>query len=94
MAEEDDDFMVDDGDEETTGWVSNLDDDFDRLREASARSADVYDDMEIIEDSSTDAGGGGALAAITPPQRLILALVFLLAVLVWGCAILYWFQLI
>lgn len=85
MAE--DDFMVDDGDEETTGWVSNLDDDFDRLREASARSADVYDDMEIMEEPAERTS---PLADITPPQRLILAFVFLLAVLAWGAAICYW----
>jgi type VI protein secretion system component VasF len=88
---EDDDFMVDDGDEETSGWVSNLDDDFDRLREASARSADAYDDMEVMDEPSERRS---PLASITPAQRMILAFVFLLVVLVWGCAFLLWFNII
>ncbi len=85
---EDDDFLFDDDEPEGEGteWVSNLDDDFDRLREASARSTDLYDDMEI--GAAAGGGIGGFLSRLSPGQRLIIAVLFLLDVLVFGCGLL------
>jgi hypothetical protein len=48
---------------------------FDQLRERTALASEVYEDIEV-----RDSRGGGILAAISPGQRLILALLVLLNV--------------
>jgi hypothetical protein len=57
-----------------------FDDEFDRLREQTARTSAVYDDMELDElDEEEDEG---FLAQISPSQRLILLLLLLIDVVV------------
>jgi hypothetical protein len=64
-------------------WAPELDDEFDRLREATARSSEVYNEMDV-----TDEGSAGLLTRFSPAQRLILALLFFLLVIVYGAALL------
>ena len=59
-------------------------DEFERLREASARSSDVHEDMDITESDE----GGSFLGQFTPAQRFILAALFFVNVIVGGCIVL------
>ena len=88
MEERDDFFPEEDPEdieleESMPAWAPELDDEFDRLREATARSSEVYSEMDV-----TDEGGAGVLASLSPAQRLILAVLFFLIVLVYGTALL------
>lgn len=58
--------------------------DFEHLREKSVRSSSVYEDMDGLEGS----GGGGILSQFSPIQRLILAVLVLLDIIVVGFVIL------
>lgn len=88
------------GDEEGPDWVQDLADDdmdmgsvgssgdaddFDRLRQQSARASSSYDDLTLEEDSRSS--GGFALNQFTPSQRLILAILVLLNVVVGAIAL-------
>jgi hypothetical protein len=57
---------------------SDRDDDFDQLRRKSARTGAAYDEMALEDDDS----GNISLSHLTPPQRLILAILLLLNVIV------------
>lgn len=61
-------------------------DEFDALRQRSARVSSAYDDLSLEEEEGS--GGGFSLEQFTPPQRLILALLVLLNVVVGVVAIL------
>ena len=86
------------GDEEGPDWIQDLGDDdggaaegegedeFDRLRQQTVRASSAYDDMTLEEESS--GGGGLSLNQLTPGQRLVLAVLLLLNVLVGGLALL------
>lgn len=52
-------------------------DEFDLLRERSALASEIYDDFQVEE---LAASGGGILSMMTPSQRFLLALLFLLNV--------------
>lgn len=67
-ADDVDDFEAGDGD-----------DDFDQLRRKSARTGAAYDEMTLDDDGD---GGGISLSQVSPPQRLILAILLLLNVIV------------
>ena len=82
MSQEDDLFPPD-LDDNDSDWASGLDDGFDDLRQQSSMSTDVYGDMEMVEESS---GGSGLLSRLNPLQKLILALLFLVLVVVYGAA--------
>ena len=58
----------------------DFEDEFDRLREKTTRTSAVYDDMEFEE--LEEEGGEGFFAQISPQQRLILALLLLLDIVV------------
>jgi hypothetical protein len=57
---------------------SDGDDDFDQLRRKSARTGAAYDEMALEDDDS----GNISLSHLRPPQRLILAILLLLNVIV------------
>lgn len=59
-------------------------DEIDRLREASARSSDMHEDMDMTEPDE----GGSFLGQFTPAQRFILAALFFVNVIVGGCIVL------
>ena len=87
------------GDEEGPDWVQDLDDDdmsmgeaeaggsddFDRLRQQSARASSASGGMTLEEGGSS---GGFSLNQLTPGQRMVLAVLVLLNVIVGGVAIL------
>jgi hypothetical protein len=56
---------------------SDREDDFDQLRRKSARTGAAYDEMALEDDN-----GNISLSHLTPPQRLILAILLLLNVIV------------
>ena len=58
----------------------DFEDEFDRLRQKTTRTSAVYDEMEFEE--LEEEGGEGFLAQISPQQRLILALLLLLDIIV------------
>jgi hypothetical protein len=91
------DFRDDMGDEAGPDWLGDLEgiedeeegpppvmdeegaDEFDQLRQRSARASSAYEDVEI------DEGGGSSgfsLSLLTPGQRLVLAVLLLLNVIV------------
>lgn len=91
------DFRGDLGDEEGPDWLQDLDDiedegegppavaeaddpdaEFDQLRQRSARASSAYDDVELEENG----GSGFSLSLLTPGQRLVLAILLLLNVIV------------
>lgn len=91
------------GDEEGPDWVQDLDDfgsesetddsaasgdfdEFEELRQRSARASTAYEDMSLEEGSKK--GGALSLSQFTPGQRLVLAILVLLNVIVGGIAIL------
>jgi hypothetical protein len=57
---------------------SDREDDFDQLRRKSARTGAAYDEMALEDDDS----GNISLSHLTPPQRLVLAILLLLNVIV------------
>jgi hypothetical protein len=59
-----------------------MDEELDNLREKSARTSTIYDDLQTTGEGTS--GGGGGLSGLTPQQRLILA--FLLFLNVIACA--------
>lgn len=90
------------GDEEGPDWVQDLEfgsepgpagsepgefDEFEELRQRSARAGTSYEDVELEEGN---AGGSSAfsLNQFTPGQRMVLAVLLLLNVIVGGIAIL------
>ncbi len=64
------------------------DDDFaSSLREKTSRTSDVYDDLEEMDDD-VSRSGGGVLSRFSPVQRLILAVLALIDVVVIAVVIL------
>jgi hypothetical protein len=61
-----------------------MDEDFDSLREKSARTSSVYDDIEGGEDEERS----GFLRGLTAQQRLILALLLFIDIVALACAVL------
>jgi hypothetical protein len=57
---------------------SDREDDFDQLRRKSARTGAAYDEMALEDDDN----GNISLSHLTPPQRLVLAVLLLLNVIV------------
>lgn len=73
----------------------DFDDEFDRLRQKTARASAVYDDMEYEElEEEVGGRGGGFLGQFSPQQRLILAVLLLLDILVIGLGALVIFKII
>ena len=64
----------------------NFEEEFERLREKSARTSVVYDDLDV--DADEDVSEGGFFSQITPRQRLVLALLALLDVIVIAIGVL------
>jgi len=91
------------GDEEGPDWVQDLDfasesgteesaaggdfDEFEELRQRSVRASTAYEDMSLEEEGSSK-GGALSLNQFTPGQRLVLAILVLLNVIVGGVALL------
>lgn len=88
-----DDFEEEEEEEEVPNWMSPDDDggdeatdEFDMLRRKSARAGSAYE--ALPEDEFTDSGSSGfSLQALTPTQRLIVAVLVLLNVIVIGLGI-------
>ncbi len=90
------------GDEEGPDWVQDLEfgsesglgadsgdyDEFEELRQRSARAGTVYEEMEVDEEAADSRASRFSLNQFTPGQRLLLALLVLLNVIVGGIAIL------
>lgn len=68
------------------------DDEFDKLRRKSARAGTMFDDMETDSEFAATESGASAfsLSNFSTGQRLILALLLLLDVLMIGFGILVW----
>ena len=84
------DEMVDEFDDEAPDWVRDIaaedeteseDDSFDQLRRKSAR-AGAASEGTVMEDEGDSNGAGLSLSHLSPPQRLILAVLLLLDVVV------------
>lgn len=58
----------------------DFEDEFDRLREKTARTSAVYDEMEYEE--LEEERGGGFLGQFSPQERLVLTLLLLLDIVV------------
>lgn len=81
MAEENYDESMELGEDVEESPPFDFEDEFDRLRQKTARTSAVYDDMEmddelIVEDERS------FFARISPGQRLVLLLVLLLDIVV------------
>ena len=64
-------------------------DQFDQLRETSARSETLYNDMDDDAfNESSDGGGGFSLSNFSPGQKLVLAILVVLNVLMIGFGLL------
>ena len=95
-----DDLDLDDDDddelEETPDWMSFGDeleeaeeesDEFDRLRQKSARAGSAFDEIAEEDAFSEDSDSSFSLDNLTPSQRTILAVLVLLNVIVIGVAV-------
>lgn len=80
----------DDPEEELPGWIDDFatdeddafgedGDDFDQLRRKSARTGSAFDDMELDDDTASESI---SLSHLTPSQRVVLAVLLLLNVVV------------
>ncbi len=65
-----------------------MDDELDSLREKSTRASSVYDDLE--GDEQPEPESGGFLSQFSGPQKLILAVLLLINVVMLACVILVW----
>lgn len=63
-----------------------VEDDFERLRQRATAESETYQTLE--EPTETRVGVGGFLSSLSPAQRLILAVLFLLNILAIGCGLL------
>lgn len=77
--------------EEPSGF--DFEDEFDRLREKTARTSAVYDDMEL-EDEFEDEQPQGFFSQITPGQRLILLVLLLVDIVVIAVGVMAVFNVI
>jgi hypothetical protein len=92
-----DDFFDDfeEEEEEVPDWMGGIDsdddgdgtsDEFDMLRRKSARAGSAYEDLP--QDEFANSGSSGfSLQGLTPTQRLIIALLVLLFVIVSGIGV-------
>ena len=62
-----------------------MEDEFESLRQKSARTSSIYDELEEGEETSS---GGNFLSGFTPQQRLILAVLLLVDVIAVGIGLL------
>ncbi|MGH2536045.1 MAG: hypothetical protein ACRDHL_01480 [Candidatus Promineifilaceae bacterium] len=62
-----------------------MDEEFESLREKSARASTVYDDLES---EPSVARTGGLLAGLSPSQRLLLAFLVFIDILALACVVL------
>ncbi|MFZ0547642.1 MAG: hypothetical protein WAM60_19500 [Candidatus Promineifilaceae bacterium] len=67
-----------------------MDEELDNLREKSARTSTIYDDLEM---EGAGAKGGNVLSGLTPQQRFILAFLLFLNVIACACGAVYLFVL-
>jgi hypothetical protein len=72
----------------------DFEDEFDRLREKTARTSAVYDEMEFEELEEEVAVERGFLAQFSPQQRFFLALLLLLDIVAIGVGVLVVFNVI
>lgn len=66
---------------------TQVEDEFDRLRQKSARTSSVFDEMEFEDDEETFEEEG-FFSQISPGQRLILAVLFLVDIVAIGIGVL------
>ena len=83
MAEEnfDETFDFEEPLEEDESTPFDFEDEFDRLRQKTARTSAVFDDMEMEEELEYD-DERSFLSRISPGQRLVLLLILLLDIVV------------
>lgn len=72
----------------------DFEDEFDRLREKTARTSAVYDDMEFEDLEEEVVEERGFFGQFSPAQRFILALLLLLDILAIGLGVLVVFNVI
>ena len=72
----------------------DFEDEFDRLREKTARTSAVYDEMEFEDLEEEVAEERGFLGQFSPQQRFVLALLLLLDILAVGLGVLVVFNVI
>lgn len=91
------DFRDDDDELEADGpdWTQAIeepageeDDEFERLRRRTVRAGAAFDEMSLDESAASSSTGGGLMASFTPAQRLILAVLVLLNIIVIGLGVL------
>jgi hypothetical protein len=83
-----------DFEEEAEEDTFDFEDEFDRLREKTARTSAVYDDMEFEELEEEVAVERGFLGQFSPQQRFILAVLLLLDIVAIGVGVLVVFNVI
>jgi hypothetical protein len=86
--------MAEEFDFEQEDESPDFEDEFDRLREKTARTSAVYDDMEFEDLEEEVVEERSFLGQFSPAQRFILALLLLLDILAIGLGVLVVFNII
>jgi hypothetical protein len=86
--------MAEEFDFEQEDEAVDFEDEFDRLREKTARTSAVYDDMEFEDLEEEAVEERGFFGQFSPGQRLVLALLLLLDILAIGLGVLVVFNII
>jgi hypothetical protein len=84
----DDDFGFDDTSLASSPSLDDSPDEFDQLRRSSARSETMFNDLATEETSTKSSGSSFSLSNFSPGQRLVLAILVVLDILVVGVALL------
>lgn len=81
------DWLIDDDDTASGAILGDDDDEFEQLRQKSARSGSMYDDMEA--DEARQSGGSSfSWSSFSSGQRLVLALLIVLDIVAIGFGVL------
>jgi len=93
---QDNDFGFDDdfsssSDFSESAEVSDTSDEFDQLRRSSARSETMFNDLDEEQPEESGGGSGFSMSNFSPGQRLVLALLVVLDIIVIGiCLVVVW----
>lgn len=81
------DWLIDEEEDTASGAGGNDDDQFEQLRQKSARSGSMYDEMEA-DGAEPSSGSSFAWSSFSSGQRLVLALLIVLDIVAIGFGVL------
>ena len=81
------DWLIDDDDTASAPILGDDDDEFEQLRQKSARSGSMYDDMEA-DGAGQSSGSSFSWSSFSSGQRLVLALLIVLDIVAIGFGVL------